>query len=364
MEVIYLLDRCVISWVKDYLENGIVADDKKETIQFLKEIDRVGNIVSILPAIDESIFARKIRKEDKDRFIESSQQDLDAINSFFSNTKKENVFLSDKRWTLEKYFDQIILDSYSVENQDLNLKVLLRVFEIYVENLNKKITNFELIKIFVDEVVYKNKNYKKSGVLLFSLAFLANAGRDHPFSKLFLGRKFEKKMRESNNYIEKRAYNVLYDLTFLKYKHFMQAYGFKNEINIITSDGALSEVLKFVIDFEGVCVGENKDFKEVKYKLELSPLVFKDLRPEELDYAFDLSLRDDVLIFLDDKNRQIRVVKDDKENVIYVYHELKKIGQVDSEKIGTHEFVAVDKDYNSELVIQAVLEYLIIGLKK
>ena len=85
---IYVLDRNIVSRIKDHL-NGRLADNKKDTIDNLKSIDQESNIISILPAIDESTLGRGLNIDDKEHFIKSTSEELEAIKSFF---EKNNIF--------------------------------------------------------------------------------------------------------------------------------------------------------------------------------------------------------------------------------------------------------------------------------
>lgn len=89
-KVIYVLDRNVVSEIKNYIAK---KKYKQEVIDFLKSIDCNGNIISILPAINESVLAKKPEKNDKDKFVESTEEEIQIVDKFFKLAQNEKKYL-------------------------------------------------------------------------------------------------------------------------------------------------------------------------------------------------------------------------------------------------------------------------------
>lgn len=97
---IYVLDRNIVSRIKDHL-SGRLADNKKDTIDNMKSIDLENNIISILPAIDESTLGRGLNINDKEHFIKSTSEELEAIKTFLKRHKLNQKYLIPMNGTLK-----------------------------------------------------------------------------------------------------------------------------------------------------------------------------------------------------------------------------------------------------------------------
>lgn len=238
---IYVLDRNIVSRIKDHL-NGRLADNKMDTIDNLKSIDHENNIISILPAIDESTLGRGLNVDDKEHFIKSTSEELEAIKTFFEKAQTESKLFDSCEWNYEKYFELIAMDLYSHENFVNSSKLIRKALDLYVDNNENGLLNdyFKLILQFINSFT---KDELKRGPLLHCLAFLANAGMDNCFSHMFLGRKFANKLKSNENYLDNRTYNVFMDIAFSKHKSFLKAYGITIDIELKTADEALIEVI-------------------------------------------------------------------------------------------------------------------------
>lgn len=278
---IYVLDRNIVSRIKDHL-NGRLADNKKDTIDNMKSIDLENNIISILPAIDESTLGRGLNINDKEHFIKSTSEELEAIKTFFEKAQTESKLFDSDEWNLEKYFKLIAMDSYSHENFINSSRLIRKALDLYVEN-NKTgllIDHFDLIIKFINSFT---KEELKSGPLLHCLAFLANAGRDNCFSHMFLGRKFANKLKLNENYLENRTYNVFMDIAFSKHVSFLKAQGIPIDIELRTADEALLEVINKTAFNSSRKLNKESDHSEIAYKVTMDKNEFSRLSDDEFD---------------------------------------------------------------------------------
>jgi hypothetical protein len=321
-----MLDRNIVFWIKEYLEKGSVSEDKEEAIKKVKEFDKPENVISILPALNESTFGRSIQPADKEKFISSCKEDLDAIQNFFSISKVENSLFNDTEWTLDKYFDEIIMDNLSTEKKLMDQEIILKALQIYIEKLeNNKINNFYLAKKYIQEFLNKEPKLKKEFPSLFCITFLVNAGNDNSFSKLFLGKKFRKNYTENKDYLKRRAYNILMDLYFLKIKKTMESYGVEIPIELITEDGALSDVSKLVVLDSGI-KQIKLNFISIEYNITIDHSLFRELSDLEFFFIADHLWEKNVDIFHDEEGREIRLKINDDGGIL-AYHDLKEIGK-------------------------------------
>lgn len=276
---IYVLDRNIVSRIKDHL-NGRLADNKKDTIENLKSIDQENNIISILPAIDESTLGRGLSIDDKEHFIKSTSEELEALKTFFKKAQTESKLFDSFEWNYEKYFELIAMDSYSHENFVNSSKLIRKALDLYVENNKKGLVNdyFHLILQFINSFT---KDELKRGPLLHCLAFLANAGTDNCFSHMFLGRKFANKLKSNENYLDNRIYNVFMDIEFSKHVSFLKAYGIPIDIELKTADEALIDVISKTKINSNRTVNKSSGDSEIAYKVTMDKNVFSKFSDDE-----------------------------------------------------------------------------------
>lgn len=276
---IYVLDRNIVSRIKDHL-SGRLADNKKDTIDNMKSIDLENNIISILPAIDESTLGRGLNINDKEHFIKSTSEELEAIKTFFKKAQTESKIFDSDEWNIEKYFELIAMDSYSHEKFINSSRLIRKALDLYVENIESSsaINHFDLIIKFINSFTKEERN---KGPLLHCLAFLANAGRDNCFSHMFLGRRFANKIKLNENYLDNRTYNIFMDIAFSKHVSFLKAYGIPIDIELKTADEALIEVINKTAFNSSREENKKSDYHEIAYKVTMDKNEFSRLSDDE-----------------------------------------------------------------------------------
>ncbi|MNG71714.1 hypothetical protein D3C78_185010 [compost metagenome] len=299
----YVLDRNIVSRIKDHL-NGCLADNKKDTIDDMKLIDLENNIISILPAIDESTLGRGLNINDKEHFIKSTSEELEAIKFFFEKAQTESKIFDSHEWTIEKYFEVVAMDSYSHENFIDSSKLIQKALDLYVENIKSSstINHFDLIKKFINS--FTKEDFKR-GPLLHCLAFLANAGRDNCFSHMFLGRRFANKIKSNENYLDNRTYNVFMDIAFSKHVSFLKAQGISIDIELKTADDALLEVISKTAFNSSREINKNSDFNAIEYAVTIDENEFSRLSNDEYLFLEDATWNDNVHFF--SQHAQLRI---------------------------------------------------------
>ncbi len=371
---IYVLDRNIVSRIKDHL-NGRLADNKMDTIDNLKSIDQENNIISILPAIDESTLGRGLNVDDKEHFIKSTSEELEAIKTFFKKAKTESKLFDSCEWNYEKYFDLIAMDSYSHENFINSSKLIRKALDLYVENNEKGLVNdyFNLILQFINSFT---KDELKRGPLLHCLAFLANAGTDNCFSHMFLGKKFANKLKSNEKYLDNRIYNVFMDIAFSKHVSFLKAYGIPIDIELKTADEALLEVISKTQINSSKKLNNNSDYNEIAYQVTMDENQFSRFSDDQYDFLADVSWNENVHFF--SENDQLRIslrplerhkfypnsnIVNTKLFMYFIYQGLAYVGKLAiNVDLNTHSFLfkaeynnyALDDQYKKNILNKAI----------
>lgn len=249
-KVIYVLDRNVVSEIKNYIAN---KKSKREVIDFLKSIDREGNIISILPAINESVLAKKLGKNDKDKFVESAEEEIQMVDKFFQVAQNERKVF--KGFPLEKYFEDVILDPYRIEQMEKDLKVIKLAIQLYIETECDKDRKV-VIEKFISQIDQNKLN--NNSVELYCCLFLLNFKEgDNSIRKVFVDAKDKKNYKRADNkeeWLDKKSYNTLMDFEFIKARYYigLRSGNINNyEIKLYTEDKSLKDVINHFIEVRG-----------------------------------------------------------------------------------------------------------------
>lgn len=251
--VIYMLDRNVVSEIKNYIAN---KKYKREVIDFLQSIDCKRSIVSILPAINESVLAKKLGKNDKDKFVESAEEEIQMVDKFFKVAQNERKVF--KGFSLERYFEEVILDPYQKEQMEKNLKVIKLAIQLYIETEEYEKNRKVVIEKFLSQIDKNELN--NNSVEFYCRLFLLNFnGGDNSIRKIFLSQGYKKGYEQAENkeeWLDKESYNTLMDFEFIKFKARydieLRSRNINNyEIKLYTKDKFLEDVINNFIEVRG-----------------------------------------------------------------------------------------------------------------
>lgn len=257
---IFMLDKNILSLIKETNNLNKKTKEQIEMIQFLKRHDKTAYRFS---SLSSAIEGRKKKKENEDESINTVNHETEIISSFFKNAKTDANALKGN----QNYFSKT-LSKYDLLHDEKKYKsILKKYYELKVEYQVKG----SIPKPLQDEVSFKLLSYIESEKMskedpMISIVFLDiyqindNKFKTNPCNILKL---------KPKKTIDENIHNIYSDLTCPKIVARLQFEGKNNiEVKLLTLDNALQSYID-IFKFKYKSKIKENTFYINKYEIEV-----------------------------------------------------------------------------------------------